>query len=236
MKRKLICLLTGTLLIVGITGCGSTNDVMTDAAVDTNISSNAESESQQERTVVEVVDTESIEVENITYEEAVYSLVVNDVTYEFPLTFDEFISYGWIPTNSSYTVEDIANVSIVADSVNQMLPQEDLVYVSNGDIKGAVLRVSNGDQQNAKLVKDCDVTGLDFSLRRDEEFKFFPVGSVQISGNNSVIKIGESTKEDVENMFGESLMMGDYITDEMCIAFEYDDNDVLKGIEYKIYN
>lgn len=245
MKKRILFLALALSVTMGLCGCGEKADVSVKTDDTLQEEEYVDSSEITEDSLGDVEETiknvkeETVETMESESDAEVdeYLLSVNNIVYEFPISFDEFVAEGWVPTNANYTMEDVGNVFMAAGGApNSMLPEEELVYVSNGDIAGVVVRVTNADAEDKQLVKDCQITGLDFSLRRDMEVKFFPEGSVQVVGDTKSITIGISTKEDVEALFGDELYLDSYRTDELNISFEYDDNNIVEGITYKTYN
>ena len=159
-----------------------------------------------------------------------YTLIVNDVEYIFPLSFDEMVTRGW----KSYgeiidfeSTEEFGKHTIPANSSGRPF-YGGLGGMSLPNIEDVSVIFDNISGTEAKQIKDCDVIGIQF-----ENDKGIPAGSVSLKGPNGMITVGESTMDDVVAFFD-----GDYYyyEDDGFIYINYDEEDVISYITFTIYH
>ena len=157
-----------------------------------------------------------------------YTLIVNDVEYIFPLSFDEMVDRGW----KSYgeivdfeTTEEFGKHTIPANSSGRPF-YGGLGGMSLPNIEDVSVIFDNISGTEAKQIKDCDVIGIKF-----ENDKGIPAGSVSVKGPNGMITVGESTMDDVVVFFDGYYY---YYEDDGFIYINYDENDVISDITFTI--
>lgn len=157
-----------------------------------------------------------------------YTLIVNDVEYIFPLSFDEMVDRGW----KSYgeiidfeSTEQFGKHTIPANSSGRPF-FGGLGGMSLPNIENVSVIFDNISGTEAKQIKDCDVIGINF-----ENDKGIPAGSVSIKGPNGMITVGESTMDDVVAFFDGHYY---YYEDDGFIYINYDEEDVISYITFTI--
>lgn len=218
MKRRVLVVAAILVIaILGLVGCGKKEDTTG------NINNNIENETS---------DGGNLETNNGSNfeknEKFPYILIVNNERYEFPMTYDKLLSYGWVLDSDGATAEDIGE-SLMGPDASGTYFSGGLGFFNNENIIGAWPLYYNSDMKNEKKIKDCDVVGISF----DDTARgwSYQSDSISIEGPNGTITIGISTKSDVCSFFD-----GDYyyMEDNGTIFVDYDMEDILSLITFKV--
>lgn len=206
MKKKLV-LIMGVLLL-GITACGNTT------GSESGETSNKVSESKQE----DEATTDS--------SKQVYSIKINGVEYNFPMTYQEFSELGW----KNYYDE---TGSIEAEEGLAPDEMEGGMFYNNGDIVALEFVYYNPSDSFATY-ENCMVVGVRLSYSQTlngqddaEDVVVVPNGSIVI---NDELAIGEATKEEVHSLLGPDWSEStwdnvDYTTLETMIYYFEEESD-----------
>lgn len=207
MRKKLV-LVMGVLLL-GITGCGNTTES------ESGETSDKISENKQE----DEATTSSPKKE--------YTIKINGVEYDFPMTYQEFADMGW-KNYYDETGNTEKEEGIDPDGM------EGGMFYNNGDIV-ALEFVYHNPSDSFATYENCMVVGVRLSYSQTlngqddaEDVVVIPNGSIVI---NDELAIGESTREDVHTLLGPDWSEGmwdnvDYTTLETMMYYFDEESDV----------
>lgn len=231
MKKRLI-VLSGVFML-GLAACGSSTENQTENATKESEKSKTESQGEDEVSVQEGSTTE-------------YSIAINGVEYDFPMSYEEFAALGWknyYDETGSKETEDGLDASYTKGGM----------FYNNGDIVGLEFIYQNSSD-TYQTYENCMVVGVSVNYEQTlngqddaEDVVIIPDGSIVI---NNKLSIGESTREDVHNLLGADWSeetwenvdyktlspMLYYMTDEESVhnmlTMSFDDNDIFREFKY----
>lgn len=124
-----------------------------------------------------------------------YTITVNGVKYDFPMSYDDFIELGWSSSNESCSTEDLGKYMLGADcsgspKVAYKVDGVDKLWVHFYNI-----------QESDKELKDCMVVGLSYNSALSENKLGEDI--VKFSKDDKEVVVGKSTMQDVKDAFGE---------------------------------
>lgn len=216
MKKFIVTIMT-IILMFSLIACGDkeTEEQPIDAKTDVITNDTEEQETDL-----------SVELDEVTVnDEFPYVLIINDVRYEFPISYDEFLSRGWMAEEA----EEIGESMMSPDSSGAFF-SGGAGHFYNGEIYGAWPLFVNTDMENEKMFKDCPIVGFSFDDRAEEWN--YPVGSISIEGPNGTLTIGESVESDVYDFFNGD---GFYLEDNGSIFITCDEEQgVITEISYMV--
>lgn len=230
MKKRLIVL--AGVFMLGLAACGSSTENQTENA--TKESEKSKTESQEENEV-------SAQEGNTTE----YSIAINGVEYDFPMSYEEFAALGW---KNFY---DETGTMETENGLDGTVTKGGMFY-NNGDIVGLEAIYYN-PSDIYQTYENCMVVGVSISYAQTlngqnvKDAAVIPEGSIII---NDKLAIGESTREDVHNLLGLCMseetwdnvdyttlpVMLYYMTEEESVddmlTMSFDDNDILREFQY----
>lgn len=218
--KSLVTLVIMLASVLILTGCGgdnsdSKNERKTGSTVSTS-SSSASAESKDAD-------------KNGSSGDFPYTVKINGEEYSFPMTYDEFLGYGW-----SMNDPELADTMKMPPERNGTPGNDDSSLFSNGDIKNVEIHFYNPDKTDEAVLKDCLVSGINFDPYSSNGTEI-PEGCVVL---NSDITIGKSTYEEALAAYGEPVMDGggvviygeDHFNQGLYLTFG--SGDILVGVNY----
>ncbi len=231
MKKRLIVLVG--VFVLGLAACGSSTENQTENATKESKKSKTESQDENEVSAQEGNTKE-------------YSIAIDGVEYDFPMTYEEFTALGWknyYDETGSEEAEDGLDASYTKGGM----------FYNNGDIVGLEFIYQNASD-TYQTYENCMIVGVCVNYEQTlngqdnaEDVVIIPDGSIVI--NNS-LSIGQSTREDVHDLLGEDwsektwenvdyttlspmlyYMTEEESTDDM-LTMSFDDNDILYEFQY----
>lgn len=216
MKKKIVVVLLGMILATSSIGCG-------EKSVDEK---NEQENGSSKENVVDENESEDVD----------FSITFNNVEYEFPMSYEEFVSLGWEyydTENADPSQWGNGTAGLPADSSGGDL------YYNNGDLKYINFIFYNPTDEFTTYDK-CEIVG--FSIDYEDDLSDIggelnvPVGSFSMNG----LVLGEATKEQISEKIGEGYgyMYTLGTSEEDTIDFNrnmslfFDENNVFHGITY----
>lgn len=230
MKKRLIVL--AGVFVLGLAACGSSTENQTENVTKESEKSRAES---QNETGVSAQEGNTKE----------YSIAIDGVEYDFPMTYEEFTALGW----KNYY--DETGKMEAENGLGATVTKGGMFY-NNGDIIGLEAIYYN-PSDTYQTYEKCMVIGVGVDYAQTlsgqdaEDAVVIPEGSIII---NDKLSFGESTREDVHNLLGPCMseetwdnvdyttlpVMLYYMTEEEStddmLTMSFDDNDILYEFQY----
>ncbi|MBE5820914.1 MAG: hypothetical protein E7310_08990 [Clostridiales bacterium] len=136
-----------------------------------------------------------------------YTLVINNVEYSFPVSYNKFSS-NWSLNTELTTQQDFDKTVIKANE--NLYSKSRIAFKTNGIPLAFVYFINNKNDAEFKFLKDCDVFGLTyndiFNKNNNDDgkwgYKITP-GSVKIKNGNKEVVIGQSTKDEAISVLGQ---------------------------------
>lgn len=132
-----------------------------------------------------------------------YTIIIDGNKYEFPITYDKFKSMGW---KAQYIGDEVEEYQWEPD-IQGTLFTGGAGCFTNGKISGMWPMFYNDTKETIKI-SETKIVGVVFDERNDDYI--FPVGLIKVKKSNSseIITLGESSKEQIIEVFGEPVYDG----------------------------
>ena len=193
----------------------------------TDVQSNDEFTAEEEMTEGNILH-ESASNETIAwwdYADNPFALIINDVEYHFPMSYDEFINMGWTPKDDSLSIEQVGEMLVDGDYPNTssafLLNSENGVAFKTDGLDAMWLLLCNRTGEEQKL-KDCQIIGIHFNDVLLREYKI-QAGVIKVEKDGKYAVIGQTTLAELCEYFGEPLFHSMSGESELEMTYYYDD-------------
>lgn len=189
--KKLLGIMLSIAMVLSLAACGE--QVISDKEENTTQSKSSSEETLPTDTASDGQEAES----NADSETPVYSIKIDGKEYTFPMTYEEFKSYGW-----TYYVPEQDDVSAWPGGLGGHMSAPQMFY-GKGDIKCLEFVFYNPSDETATFDK-CQVIGFIVNYgqtiegKNAEHFMNIPAGSIKVND----LEIGVASKEQVHEILG----------------------------------
>lgn len=242
MKKRIAGILTLAMVLTVGAGCGDKADSGSGSSV-SSIGKEQGNEAKTDNAQTAQKDDAQEAEESSTIEDV--TITINGEDYQFPMTYDDFVSRGWTyydPSVGDPVTWENAGLN-AGYSGGQM-------YYDNGEIKGLDIIFKNFTDE-AQGYGNCEVVGISVDPNQNiigspTGGMVIPAGSVQING----LGIGEASYEemiaglgkdwnmvrDPEGVFnsydGLLYFFNSNENDADCLTISFDENEIFTGMSY----
>jgi len=202
-KQKGIGLIALILIIISILIIGGISIFLI-----VNNNDNAEGESEDKVYTSSSKKEENVKEDDEDVAKNPYTLVVNNIEYNFPVSYNKFVSSNWSLNTEHMSQEDFNKTVIKANE--NLYAKSRIPFKSSGIPLAFVYFINNNNDTEFKYLKDCDVFGLTyndiFGENNNDDGKWgyrITPGTVKIKNQNKEVIIGQSTVDEAISVLGQ---------------------------------